>query len=252
MKKYFLLPIKNMQTMSLAINAIVLFILISCTSNLYCQVVDFSEISKGIIIPRMTEADRNNMKQLSDGLLLYQTNGEKGFYFYDGLEWIKMDDIKSKRPRVFINGMNPLELGLFFVGPTIETISAGAGYQFVNEKGYRGNIGTHDRLFQAQLYFTESNSCANGKVYVSSSAGGRGYTINRNNNDLLYIPKEAEIIDEINYKSTMFYIRGLGINCTKGVRTARSVFEAFENDPTITGITLNVQEEYRVSFEGQQ
>ncbi|MEI6142508.1 MAG: hypothetical protein WCP85_24745, partial [Mariniphaga sp.] len=48
--------------------------------------------SKGLLIPRMTETERNAIVNPADGLLIYQTNATYGFYFYksDLLAWIPL------------------------------------------------------------------------------------------------------------------------------------------------------------------
>lgn len=39
---------------------------------------------KGILIPRLTLSEKNNISSPAIGLLIYQTDGDHGFYFYDG------------------------------------------------------------------------------------------------------------------------------------------------------------------------
>jgi hypothetical protein len=41
---------------------------------------------KGFLIPRMTEAEKNSLTPVR-GLQVYQTDGAKGFYFYNGSAW---------------------------------------------------------------------------------------------------------------------------------------------------------------------
>ncbi len=43
--------------------------------------------NKGFLAPRMTESDRSNINSPASGLLVYQTDGAIGFYFYDGTIW---------------------------------------------------------------------------------------------------------------------------------------------------------------------
>ena len=42
---------------------------------------------KGLLIPRMNVLERMNIQNPAEGLLLYQTNDVKGFYYFDGTEW---------------------------------------------------------------------------------------------------------------------------------------------------------------------
>ncbi len=47
--------------------------------------LDVKSIVKGLLIPRMSEAQKNSILSPAQGLLVYQTDGTTGFYYYDGL-----------------------------------------------------------------------------------------------------------------------------------------------------------------------
>jgi hypothetical protein len=47
------------------------------------SLLDIKSTSKGILIPRMTLSERTSISSPATGLLVYQTNGTSGFYFYD-------------------------------------------------------------------------------------------------------------------------------------------------------------------------
>jgi len=53
--------------------------------------LDISSTTSGILIPRMTEAQRTNaafdLSGTPTGVFVYQTDGAAGFYFYDGTTW---------------------------------------------------------------------------------------------------------------------------------------------------------------------
>jgi len=44
--------------------------------------------SKGILIPRMTQAQKGAIATPATGLLIYQTDGTAGFYYYNGTGWV--------------------------------------------------------------------------------------------------------------------------------------------------------------------
>jgi len=44
--------------------------------------------SKGILIPRMTQVQRDAIATPATGLLIYQTDGASGFYYYNGTIWV--------------------------------------------------------------------------------------------------------------------------------------------------------------------
>ena len=49
--------------------------------------LDISSTDKGFLAPRMTAAQRGNIPSPATGLLVYQTDGTIGFYFYNGTTW---------------------------------------------------------------------------------------------------------------------------------------------------------------------
>lgn len=49
--------------------------------------LDVSSTTKGFLPPRMTEAEKNAISSPATGLLVYQTNGTSGLYYYNGSSW---------------------------------------------------------------------------------------------------------------------------------------------------------------------
>ncbi len=54
--------------------------------------LDVSSISLGILIPRMLEANRTSIASPAAGLLVYQTDGTDGFYYFDGNSWLSLSN----------------------------------------------------------------------------------------------------------------------------------------------------------------
>lgn len=53
-------------------------------------ILDVKSTSKGMLIPRMTLTERSAITSPASGLMVYQTNGTTGFYFYDGSGWVRL------------------------------------------------------------------------------------------------------------------------------------------------------------------
>ncbi|PZR27736.1 MAG: hypothetical protein DI535_09125 [Citrobacter freundii] len=53
-------------------------------------ILDLKSFKKGFLVPRMTMEQRDLIPSPAIGLLIYQTNGVTGFYYYDGTEWIPL------------------------------------------------------------------------------------------------------------------------------------------------------------------
>ena len=52
--------------------------------------LEIQSTDAGILIPRMSEAQRNLIASPATGLLVYQTDGASGFYFFDGSAWTSL------------------------------------------------------------------------------------------------------------------------------------------------------------------
>ncbi|MEO8149673.1 MAG: hypothetical protein ABI723_18690 [Bacteroidia bacterium] len=50
--------------------------------------LDVFSTSKGFLVPRMLQAEKTAIATPAVGLLIYQTDGAAGFYYYDGTAWI--------------------------------------------------------------------------------------------------------------------------------------------------------------------
>ncbi len=55
-------------------------------------ILDVKSTDKGVLFPRMTEAERDAIGTPATGLLIYQTDGESGLYNYNGSGWVQVGD----------------------------------------------------------------------------------------------------------------------------------------------------------------
>jgi hypothetical protein len=53
--------------------------------------LDIQSTEKGLLIPRMTESQKNAISNPATGLMLYQTDQKIGFYFYNGTKWVNLN-----------------------------------------------------------------------------------------------------------------------------------------------------------------
>src|SRR5258708_37731154 len=54
------------------------------TTGIASSVLDVNSVLKGFLAPRMTQVQRTAISSPADGLLVYQTDATKGFYYYNG------------------------------------------------------------------------------------------------------------------------------------------------------------------------
>lgn len=65
--------------------------------------LEIADSSKGILIPRMSMSQRLAIQNPAEGLMVYQTDTSKGFWYWDGLEWtlinnkISTDTLSNQR-----------------------------------------------------------------------------------------------------------------------------------------------------------
>ena len=55
--------------------------------------LEIESTTGGILIPRMTETQRDAIVSPAAGLMIYQTDEVSGFYFYNGTLWTKIDGV---------------------------------------------------------------------------------------------------------------------------------------------------------------
>ena len=53
------------------------------------SILDLSSTSKGLLIPRMSQTQRNAISSPATGLMIYQTDNTPGFYYFNGTSWIQ-------------------------------------------------------------------------------------------------------------------------------------------------------------------
>jgi hypothetical protein len=53
-------------------------------------ILDITSTSKGLLVPRMTESQKNAIASPATSLMIYQTDGIVGFYSYNGTNWLRL------------------------------------------------------------------------------------------------------------------------------------------------------------------
>lgn len=60
--------------------------------------LDITSTDKGLLTPRMTASQRGLITSPATGLLIYQTDGTTGFYYYTGTAWISLSTSENAVP----------------------------------------------------------------------------------------------------------------------------------------------------------
>jgi len=61
---------------------------IGTSSPVASSILDLTSTTKGMLVPRMTATQKSGISSPATGLLIYQTDGTTGFYYYTGSAWI--------------------------------------------------------------------------------------------------------------------------------------------------------------------
>jgi len=86
--------------------------------------LDITSTSKGLLIPRMTNTQRDAISSPVIGLMIYQTDGTVGFYYYNGSTWAHLPTSSGSLQSV--------------------TENANKGYRLVNfDEAHYGDIGNN-------------------------------------------------------------------------------------------------------------
>ena len=149
--------------------------------------LDLTSTSKGFLVPRMNETQKGQISSPATGLLIYQTDGTAGFYYYTGSAWISLTSSS-----VAITGLDGLSdakvggtnfTGSLLVGhQTTGTLSnagwnTGIGFstlQAITSGGGNTTTGYESLLSNT----TGSDNTANGVSALSSNTTGQSNIAN--------------------------------------------------------------------------
>lgn len=99
--------------------------------------LDIHSEQSGLLIPRMTAADRLHIASPAVSLLVYQTDGETGFYYYTGNTWNRISDSYLGVADQTLTGDRKITTGNYNLNIDSNTL-------FVSGRQNRVGIGTHN------------------------------------------------------------------------------------------------------------
>lgn len=85
-------------------------------------VLELESTTKGFLAPRMTSAQRIAINAPAEGLLVYQTDGTKGFYSYDGVAWLlsaTASNLFLEDKKVFVGNGSGIATGVALSGDAL-------------------------------------------------------------------------------------------------------------------------------------
>lgn len=168
--------------------SILLFIMISYLSNfLYGQsnnigigtsnpdnssILDLESTTQGLLAPRMTLSQRTSITSPANGLLVYQTDGVQGFYYYNGSSstWFK---IPGSSDGLFLPLTGGTMTGPINLNSYLLTNIGNAGTNFLSNGGL--TLANQLTVTTGGLIVSAGGGNITGKLSISDSLLGNGY-----------------------------------------------------------------------------
>lgn len=156
---------------------LVIFFIFSCVSLVRAQNVgigttspdvsaqlDVTSTTKGLLVPRMTMAQRDAIGSPATGLLIFQTDNTPGFYYWNGVVWIGIASSGSIAAWNLGGNAGTVD-GTDFIGTTDNVPLT---FRVNNQPSGRIDAGSLQNTFWG--YQTGMNSLGSGNVGIGSRA----------------------------------------------------------------------------------
>ena len=88
------------------------------------SLLDMTSTTQGVLVPRMTKAQRDAIVSPATGLLIYQTNANPGFFFFNGSQWNAISTQDAKKD--LSNLVSPTSVPVVIQPNTDNTIDLGS------------------------------------------------------------------------------------------------------------------------------
>jgi|GEM_PF-2336603 len=142
--------------------------------------LDVKATGLGMLVPRMTMAERPTSPAV--GLMIYQTDNNPGFYFYNGTAWQRFGTA-AENP--WIQNSN----GIFYNSGNVGLGTENPGSSLVIVKDTPG-IGLFDTTNQSNIYLIAPDEETTGGL---GTASHHGFPLFTNNVDRMWIGKDGNI-----------------------------------------------------------
>ena len=141
--------------------------------------LEIESTTGGILIPRLTETQRDAITEPATGLMIYQTNQTTGFYFFDGTVWTKIDGVAGPQSEAGSQGVQGIQGDIGLTGATGPSGANGAdgsaGVQGAQgEAGSQGIQGTQGDIGLTGATGPSGANGANGSNGIDGTDGADG------------------------------------------------------------------------------
>ncbi|MFZ1800972.1 MAG: T9SS type A sorting domain-containing protein [Chitinophagaceae bacterium] len=153
--------------------------------------LDMVSTSQGLLMPRLSLKQRNNIVAPANGLMIYQTNATKGFYFYNGAAWKELSPTlngwsltgnAATNPANNFIGTTDLQPLVFRVNNQIAGIidktGANTSLGYLSLISNTGNNNTANGFMSMQSNSTGYYNTASGTLALNANTTGSNNTAN--------------------------------------------------------------------------
>lgn len=127
--------------------------------------LELSSTTKGILIPRLTTTQRNAIPSPAQGLLIFQTDGPRGFYFYDGT-WKAVSSSGSGANTSLSNLVSPTAINQHLLPQTTKLYDLGS-----SSLSWRNLYLRDDIYLDGTRFVSNAPGTASLNAFVGSNAG---------------------------------------------------------------------------------
>ena len=137
--------------------------------------LDIVSTNAGVLIPRLTENQKTNVNNPVLGLLIFQTDAESGFWYYNGSSWVRLEQNDRNWS---LTGNSGTDASTQFIGTSDneDLIIKSNDTERIRVNDNSGNIGINTTQDNARLYVNveTTESVPNYGIRNDYSAGGSG------------------------------------------------------------------------------
>jgi hypothetical protein len=189
-------------------------------------ILDVKSTTKGMLIPRMTFAERNVLTSPANGLMVYQTDNAGGFYFYNGTNWQRIGETDGSETKVNA-GANVTVTGTgTLLSPYVINASGGSSSGHYIGELYQGGI----VVAVWKVAGVEKGLIAS---LVNMQTSGGGYTMTWSGNTSTMIGATAQSLSNGQANTIAIITQSGGGNT---IDKAATICDAYTNTETGTGI----------------